>query len=222
MTTGLTLRVSEVFRSLQGEGPSAGTPAHFLRLQGCDVGCHWCDTKYTWDAAGGHEMSLADAFAALQALGDAPLLVVTGGEPLAHPGIERVLAAAVGRWARVEVETSGIAAPAFMHERLHHMWSPKLPGVTERWAETWAHAARFIADPRTWVKLVLSEGDDDQALRLIREHALPRERVLLMPQGMTDAALRARALSLAELCVREGLRLSPRLHVWLWGAKRGV
>src|SRR5262245_42764119 len=49
----ITLQVSELFLSLQGEGPSAGTPAHFLRLQGCDVGCTWCDSKYTWDPAGG-------------------------------------------------------------------------------------------------------------------------------------------------------------------------
>ena len=211
-----------MFRSLQGEGPSAGTPAHFLRLQGCDVGCHWCDTKYTWDAAGGREQTLAETFAALRALGDAPLLVVTGGEPLTHPGIERVLAAAVGQWPRVEVETSGVAPPPFAHERLCHMWSPKLPSVTPRFRETWAHAARFMADPRTSVKLVVSEGDDDDALRLVREHGLPRERVMLMPEGLTDATLRTRALALAELCVREGFRLSPRLHVWLWGAKRGV
>ena len=211
-----------MFLSLQGEGPSAGVPAHFLRLQGCDVGCHCCETKYSWDAAAGRELSLAGAFAELRALGDAPLLVVTGGEPLAHPGIERVLAAAVGQWPRVELETSGSVGPPMQHERLHPMWSPKLPSVTPRWADTWAHAAAFVSDPRTWVKLVLSEGDDEAALRLIREHALPRARVLLMPQGMTDAALRARALSLADLCVREGLRLSPRLHVWLWGAKRGV
>jgi len=211
-----------VFRSLQGEGPSAGSPAHFLRLQGCDVGCHWCDTKYTWDAAGGRERTLAEAFAALRALGEAPLLVVTGGEPLTHFGIERVLAAAVGQWPRVEVETSGVAPPLFAHERLFHMWSPKLPSVTPRFRETWAHAARFMADPRTSVKLVVSEGDDDDALRLVREHGLPRERVMLMPEGLTDATLRTRALALAELCVREGFRLSPRLHVWLWGAKRGV
>lgn len=218
----MTLRVAEVFRSLQGEGPSAGTPAHFLRLQGCAVGCRWCDTKYTWDAAGGRELSLADAFAELRALGAASLLVVTGGEPLAHPGIDRVLAAAVGRWPRVEVETSGIAPPVFTHERLFHMWSPKLPGVTERWAETWAHAARFMADPRTLAKIVVSTGDDEAAVRLVNEYALPRERVMLMPEGLTDAALRERALTLAELCMREGFRLSPRLHVWLWGAKRGV
>ena len=47
------LRLSEVFLSIQGEGPSAGTPAHFIRLQGCDVGCRWCDTKYSWEFSGG-------------------------------------------------------------------------------------------------------------------------------------------------------------------------
>jgi 7-carboxy-7-deazaguanine synthase len=218
----MTLRVSEIFRSLQGEGPSAGTPAHFLRLQGCDVGCRWCDTRYTWDPAGGRPLALADAFAELRALGDAPLLVVTGGEPLQHPGVERLLAAAVGRWPRVEVETSGVEPPPLHHERLAWMWSPKLPGVTGRWAETWAHAARFLADPNTWVKLVVAEGDEPAALDQVRTRALPRERVLLMPEGLTDAAVRTRALALAELCQREGLRLSPRLHVWLWGAKRGT
>jgi 7-carboxy-7-deazaguanine synthase len=218
----MTLRLSETFRSLQGEGPSAGTPAHFLRLQGCDVGCRWCDTRYTWEAAGGRELPLAEALAALRATGDAPLLVVTGGEPLQHPGVDRLLAAAVGQWPRVEVETSGVAPPVLRHGRLAHIWSPKLPGVTERWEETWAHAARFLGDPNTWVKLVVAEGDDGTAVRLVREWALPRERVMLMPEGLTDPAVRARALALAELCQREGLRLSPRLHVWLWGAKRGV
>lgn len=221
-TPTTTLRVAEVFRSLQGEGPSAGTPAHFVRLQGCDVGCAWCDTKYTWDPSLGEARPLPEVLAALHALGDAPLLVVTGGEPLQHPGVERLLAAAVGQWSRVEVETSGIVPPVMSHERLFHMWSPKLPGVTERWADTWAHRARFLADPRTTVKIVVARGAEEDALRLIAEHGLPRERVLLMPEGLTEEAVRERARELAPLCVREGLRLSPRLHVWLWGAKRGV
>ena len=218
----MTLRVAETFRSLQGEGPSAGTPAHFLRLQGCDVGCSWCDTKYSWEGGGGRELSVAGAFAELRALGDAPLLVVTGGEPLSHAGVERLLAAAVGQWPRVEVETSGIAPPPLSHERLHYVWSPKLPSATPRWAETWAHAERFVGDPRTTVKLVVGEHDHDDALRLIQEHRLPRPRVMLMPEGLTDEGVRAGAASLAPLCQREGLRLSPRLHVWLWGAKRGI
>ena len=218
----MTLRVAELFRSLQGEGPSAGTPAHFLRLQGCDVGCTWCDTKYSWDATQGRASTIAEAFSGLRALGDAPLLVVTGGEPLAHPGVDRLLTAALGQWPRVEVETSGSEPPPLAHERLYYVWSPKLPSVTPRWAGTWEHVARFMGDPRTTVKIVVAEGNDDAALQQIREHALPRERVMLMPEGLTDATVRARALALSEVCRREGIRLSPRLHVWLWGAKRGV
>jgi len=217
------IRVSELFHSLQGEGPSAGVPAHFLRLQGCEVGCRWCDTRYTWDAAGGRETTAAAAFAELAALGDADLLVVTGGEPLAHPGIAPLLAAALERWARVEVESSGVAPPPASHPRLHYNLSPKLPSVTPRWSETWAHARAFAADPNTTFKLVIGDApDESDALRLLAEHALPRNRTMLMPEGLTDAALRARAVALAETCRRENLRLSPRLHVWLWGAKRGV
>jgi 7-carboxy-7-deazaguanine synthase len=218
-----TIRVSESFRSLQGEGPSAGSPAHFLRLQGCDVGCRWCDTRYTWDPAGGRETGLEDAFAALAALGPAPLLVVTGGEPLQQPFARECLAAALERWPRVEVETSGIAPPPLAHPRLHYNHSPKLPSATPRWEGTWAHTGAFAADPNTTFKLVVGDDPDEaDALRLVRERALPHERVMLMPEGLTDATLRARGQRLAATCQREGLRLSPRLHVWLWGARRGV
>lgn len=217
------LRVAESFLSLQGEGPSAGTPAHFLRLQGCDVGCRWCDSKYTWDGAGGEATPLDRVLADLRALGDAPLLVVTGGEPLAHPGVRELLAAALGRWPRVEVETSGLRPPPLSHARLGWNCSPKLPSATDRWAETWAHAAAFAADPNTVFKLVVgADPDTHDALRLVAGHALPRGRVVLMPEGLTDAAVRAHALALAEVCKREGLRFGPRLHVWLWGARRGV
>jgi 7-carboxy-7-deazaguanine synthase len=187
------------------------------------VGCRWCDTRYSWDAAGGREVATADAFAELEALGAADLLVITGGEPLAHPGVAGLLATALERWPRVEVETSGILPPPVSHPRLHYNHSPKLPSVTTRWAETWAHAAAFAADPNTTFKLVIGDAPDEaDALSLLARHSLPRNRTVLMPEGLTDEALRTRAVALAETCRRENLRLSPRLHVWLWGAKRGV
>ena len=216
------LRISELFLSLQGEGPSAGTPACFVRLQGCDVGCVWCDTKYSWDSAGGSAMALDDLWSAVEKLGRAPLLVVTGGEPLEQPGLAALLDAAVERWPRVEVETSGIAAPPRSHEHLHYNVSPKLPSATPRWRDTWAHAPAWKAEPRATFKLVVGTSTDwDDACRLIGEHDLPRERVMVMPEGMTDAVLKERAAWLAERCAERGLRLSPRLHVWLWGARRG-
>jgi len=217
------LRLTEIFLSLQGEGPSAGTPAHFLRLQGCDVGCAWCDTKYSWDAEGGREVEPGALWEQARALGAAPLLVVTGGEPLQHPALAAVLDAALERWPRVEVETSGIAPPPRSHPRLHYNVSPKLPSATPRAAETWAHTSAWLAEPRATFKIVVADDADlERFLALQRAHEIPGPRVMLMPEGMTAEVLRERAAWLAPFCVRHGLRMSPRLHVWLWGARRGV
>lgn len=217
------LRVTEIFHSLQGEGPSAGTPAHFIRLQGCGVGCAWCDTKYSWPEEGGEQRTLEEVWAACRALGDAPLLVVTGGEPLEHPGVETLLEQAVERWPRVEVETSGIRPPPLAHPRLHWNVSPKLPSATPRWLETWAHLPAWLAEPNATLKVVVGEDPDlADAERLLAEHRAPAARVMLMPEGMDAAALAERARALAPACRRLGVRMSPRLQVWLWGARRGV
>jgi len=216
-------RVSEVFLSLQGEGPSAGTPAHFIRLQGCTVGCHWCDTRYSWPADGGRETTAAAVFEQARALGAAPLLVVTGGEPLEHPGLASLLEQALERWDRVEVETSGVGPPPLVHPRLFYNVSPKLPSATPRWADTWRFVADWVAEPRATFKLVVGDApDEEDALRLIAEHGLPASRVMLMPEGITDDRVRAHADRVASLCKAHGWRMSPRLHIWMWGAKRGV
>ena len=217
------MRVAEVFLTLQGEGPSAGTPAHFVRLQGCSVGCRWCDTKYSWDPASGHDLDAGALLDQARELGEAPLLVVTGGEPLEVPGLEPLLAEALERWERVEVETSGVAPPPLSHPRLTWNVSPKLPSATPQWERTWAHTAAWLAEPNAVFKIVVGDTPDpDDALRLIARHALPAARVMLMPEGYTDRGLRERSIALAEICKRHGFRLSPRLHVWMWGARRGV
>ena len=218
-----TARVSEIFLSLQGEGPSAGTPAHFLRLQGCTVGCRWCDTRYSWPAEGGRELEPSTIWDQAAELGPAPLLVVTGGEPLEHSGLAELLRQALERWTSVEVETSGILPPPISHPRLRWNVSPKLPSATPRWAESWRHSGAWVAEPRATFKIVVGDPPDpDDVRRLLVEHRVPAGRVMLMPEGMTDEVIRRHALELAELCKREGWRMSPRLHVWLWGARRGV
>lgn len=218
-----TYRIAEVFHSLQGEGPSAGTPAHFVRLQGCDVGCAWCDTKYSWPESGGEARRLDEVWDACRALGEAPMLVVTGGEPLQHAGVETLLEQAAGRWARVEVETSGILPPPFSHPRLFWNVSPKLPSATGRWSETWEHLPAWLAEPNATLKVVVGADPDlADAERLLAEHRVPAARVMLMPEGMTAEVLAERGRELAKACRRLGIRMSPRLHVWLWGPRRGV
>src|SRR5713226_7503377 len=87
-----SLRVSEVFASVQGEGVSVGTPSVFVRLQGCSVGCVWCDTKYSWAASGGYETTL-DALVAQIASLNVENVVITGGEPLEHPAFASIVSA---------------------------------------------------------------------------------------------------------------------------------
>ena len=216
-------RVSEVFLSLQGEGPSAGTPAHFVRLQGCTVGCHWCDTKYAWDAGGGEARPADRIWAQARSLGNADLVVVTGGEPLEHPHLAALLEGALEHWLRVEVETSAIAPPPLSHARLFYNVSPKLPSATPRWSECWRSMAAWVSEPNATFKIVAGDPPDaEDAMRLIDQHGLPATRVMLMPEGITDERVRAHGVALAELCRRRGFRMSPRLHLWLWGAKRGV
>jgi organic radical activating enzyme len=218
-----SMRVSECFLSIQGEGPSAGTPAHFVRLQGCDVGCHWCDSKYTWGTSGGHATTVEETLDEARALGEAPLIVITGGEPLQQDGVYSLIDRALAHWPRVEVETSGIVPPRMSHQRLFWNVSVKLPSVTPRWTETWQHARAWAASPNATFKIVIgTEADRDDAVRLLSEHEVPATRVMLMPEGLTDDAVRSHAALVVEACKRHGFRMSPRLHIWMWGAKRGV
>ncbi len=217
------VRLSEVFLSVQGEGPSAGTPAHFVRLQGCDVGCRWCDTKYAWEGAGGRAIETAALWREAEALGTAPLVVITGGEPLEHSGIDALVEQALARWPRVEVETSGVRPPLPSRPTLHWNVSPKLPSAGGRWQDTWRHIDAWVAAPQATFKLVIGGADDlAEARRRIAAHGLPRERVSYMAEGLTEAALREKSAWLVPACIADGVRLSPRLHVWLWGARRGV
>jgi 7-carboxy-7-deazaguanine synthase len=219
----IAIRVSECFLSIQGEGPAAGTPAHFVRLQGCDVGCHWCDSKYTWGTSGGHASTLDETLDEARALGPAPLLVITGGEPLQHDGVYALIDRALALWPRVEVETSGILPPRMSDEHLFWNVSVKLPSVTPRWSETWQHARAWVAAPNATFKIVVgTDADLEDVVRLLAEHQVPAARVMLMPEGLTDDAVRSNAPRVVEACKRHGFRMSPRLHIWMWGAKRGV
>ena len=101
ITSVIAGRFAECFFSIQGEGATAGVPAVFVRLQGCSVGCGWCDTKYSWDPAGGREQPLG---ALLDEVAAFPCrrVVITGGEPL-----EEVIAADSQTWLRRELEGCG-------------------------------------------------------------------------------------------------------------------
>lgn len=217
-------RVAETFYSIQGEGATAGAPAVFVRLQGCSVGCAWCDTRYSWDPAAGREVELP---ALLDEVAAFPCrrVVITGGEPLESPLFAPLVTALAGRGYAIEVETSGtLEPPADVDGGIQWNVSLKLSGsgVAEHVRINPAAIRAFLARGAWW-KLVVSErGEIGEVLHLAERFALPRERVLLQPEGLRAEELAARTPWLVELCKAHGFRFSPRLHILIWGARRGV
>ena len=224
----------EIFASLQGEGPSAGRPSVFVRLSNCNLACAWCDTAYTWRFAGpdrferkANQMVLSERDTAERISAfSGNRLVVTGGEPLLQsPALAKLLALLPSM--HVEIETNGTVAPPPALDRQVHQYnvSPKLAhsGNPAALALIPERLAAFAADPRAFFKFVIATpGDVAEVLALAATYAIPRERLFVMPEGTDSATLLTRARWLAEICAREGLRLSDRLHIHLYGDTRGT
>lgn len=230
--TPATLVVAEVFGpTFQGEGPSAGRLAMFVRLGRCNLDCAWCDTPYTWDwtrhdpAEELRTRTVDDVAAQLNGIG-APLLVVTGGEPLLQQGgLERLLACTRQAGWRTEIETNGTVAPRPGLLALVDGWnvSPKLansgiatarrikPDVLQTLAATGRAAAKFV---------VTAPGDLDEVAAIADAGDL--RDVWIMPEATDGETLARRLQELAPLVLARGWNLSNRLHVALWGDARGV
>lgn len=217
-------RIAETFYSIQGEGATAGLPAIFVRLQGCTVGCGWCDTKYSWDPAAGREVDLP---ALLDEVAAFPCrrVVITGGEPLESALFFPLATALTTRRYVVEVETSGTRAPATEADA-GIQWNVSLKlagsGVPEDTRVNPVAIRAFLVRGAWWKFVVTEPGEIGEVLRLAERFALPSERVLLQPQGLRAEELSARTPWLVEACKAHGFRFSPRLHILIWGARRGV
>ena len=218
----MRLRVSEIFTSVQGEGPSVATPSVFVRLQGCSVGCAWCDTKYSWDAGRGEELTLESVLRRVKDAGPRNV-VVTGGEPLEHPALVPLVSALHALSRRIEIETAGVAMPP---DLAVDQWNVSLKlahsGVPLERRLIAAAIERF-RDLGAWFKFVVGdERDLDEVLAIQSRHALPSERILLMPLGLRREEQESLMPDVISWCTRHDFRFSPRLHILVWGPRRGV
>lgn len=229
------MRVSEIFESIQGEGPRAGTPSVFLRLADCNLCCRWCDTPYSWDwrryDRGAEATELVVPEVAKRLLASAHRnLVVTGGEPLLQQdALAELLAELAPQRERlhVELETAGTLAPSAGLRRAVDAWnvSPKLEnsGNRERARHRPEALRAFAALGNAWFKFVVEGACDWFEIRaLLAKYAVPRSRVLLMPQATTRPQLLERSVGVAALCRAHGVRFGPRLQVALWESRRGI
>lgn len=224
------MKIAEIFYSIQGEGALIGTPSVFIRTSGCNLRCVWCDTPYTSWAPEGEERSLDSIVQEVERYG-ASHVVVTGGEPMIAPGIDEL----THRLSQhVTIETAGTVdasvrcdlmsiSPKLAHSTPHQRdggrWAQQherlryQPEVLKRLIQLYPYQLKFVlADP----------GDLAQVRAIVEETGAARSRVLLMPEGVDAGSLAERGRWLAEICKREGFRFTPRLHIELWGNRRGV
>ncbi|GAA0902689.1 7-carboxy-7-deazaguanine synthase QueE [Virgisporangium aurantiacum] len=231
-----SLLLSETFVSLQGEGPSSGERAVFVRLAGCNLTCTWCDTRYSWDwdrYDPAVETSIVDpkllaADLDRRAGPHTRLVVLTGGEPLLQqPAVVTLLTALRARRpdVRCEVETNGTVAPAEALVPLVYRFvvSPKLTHAGSAAARVRPQTLRALLDlPRSVLKIVLDgPGDLPQVASLAATARTTPDRIWLMPRATTTAELLIGMRTLAGLAVDNGFNLSGRTHILLWGDVRG-
>jgi 7-carboxy-7-deazaguanine synthase len=222
------LKIAELFYSLQGEGSLVGVPSFFIRTSGCNLRCAWCDTPYTsWNPEGAE----VTVDAILDELGRYPArhAVVTGGEPMIAPQIVELTERLRGAGIHITIETAGTVFKPVACDLMSI--SPKLSNSTPQGAVAAQHERlriqletlkRLMTGNAYQLKFVIARPEDvEEACALIRDLEAPRERVILMPEGVEAEALRERSCWLAEICKAQGFRFSPRLHVELWGNRRG-
>lgn len=224
------LFVSEIFDSLQGEGPSQGAPCSFLRLAGCNLTCKWCDTDYSWNWRKYRvrdETQTLTVDELVSRFAQTKRLVITGGEPLLQQRALSQLLAALPQKLIVEVETNGTIAPSPALSERVNQWnvSPKLAhgGDSESRRIVPKALAALRSTQRAWLKLVVNDEESDlgEVERLLAQHEWPKERVYLMPQCRTAQELAAATPALVETCIRDGYHFTGRLHLTVWSGKRG-
>ena len=225
------MKIAELFYSLQGEGALVGVPSVFIRTSGCNLRCVWCDTPYTSWSPEGADLSLDQILVEVQSY-PARHVVVTGGEPMIAPEIIPLTKRLRRLGLHITIETAGTVYKPVACDLMSI--SPKLanstPVAEQRWAaqhdrlrSDLGALSQLLARYDYQLKFVVQARRDLEELRaLLARLEADRSRVILMPEGTDRETLRERGVWLAAICKAEGFRFSPRLHIDLYGNRRGV
>ena len=224
------MRLSEIFYSVQGEGVLAGVPSVFVRTTGCNLRCSWCDTPYTSWKPEGEEVSLDAIVDRVAAYAAARHVVITGGEPMIANDVVELSERFRARSLHITFETAGtVFAPVacdlmsispklanstpdgVFHDR--HEQLRLQPEVLRRLTREYDYQLKFV---------VAREADLAEVQLIAKMLNAPADKVILMPEGISSETLSERGAWIAELCKTNGYRFGPRLHVYLYGNRRGV
>lgn len=212
-----SLKITEIFRSVQGESSYVGLPTTFVRLTGCPLRCVYCDTAYAF--SGGQRLSFEQIVARLEEL-QAPYVCITGGEPLAQKPVFALMALLADKGYKLSLETSGAFPIENVDERVKIIWDVKTPASGEASKQDWSGILHLKKHDE--VKFVIADRHDyDWALQIIKErlaHIAP-ENILFSPSYQVLSLM-----TLADWMVTEKIpyRLQHQFHKTIWGEKAGV
>ena len=208
-----SLRVTEIFLSVQGESSHAGRPCAFVRLTGCPMRCVWCDSEYTF--TGGERMSFEEIFARLDGFG-VRLVEITGGEPLAQKECFEFVRQLIEKDYEVLIETGGFVSTENLDHRASVILDVKCPASGEMERNHWPNLERLNPD-QDEVKFVVEDLNDlDFAKSIISKYDLAsRTKEILISPVFGSPATR----QIAEEVSRCGLpvRLNMQIHKYIWG-----
>ncbi|MDN3517070.1 7-carboxy-7-deazaguanine synthase QueE [Aquisalimonas lutea] len=214
--TAVRLRITEIFHSLQGEARTVGWPTVFVRLTGCPLRCHYCDTAYAFH--GGETRSLPEILATVQGYGSRHV-TVTGGEPLAQrKGCHALLQALVDAGHEVSLETSGAMDIDGIDPRVSRVVDIKTPGSGEQARNRWENLELLNGNDQ--VKFVICDrADYEWARQVIADHRLAERCEVLISPSFGQVAAR----DLADWVVADALpvRFQLQLHKLVWGDEPG-
>jgi 7-carboxy-7-deazaguanine synthase len=210
------LRVTEIFRSIQGESTHAGRPCAFVRLTGCPMRCVWCDSEYTF--TGGEHISIDDILAQVSAM-NCRLVEVTGGEPLAQREAFTLIKRLCDAGYEVLIETGGYVSTENVDERAKLILDVKCPASGESERNHWPNLLALRADRDEIKFVIVDRADWDYAQDVIARFDLEHRAhaILISPVwGQTD--LQALAGWVAASGGGRNLRMQLQLHKMIWGA----
>ncbi len=228
------MRISEIFYSIQGEGRLAGTPSVFIRTSGCNLRCVWCDTPYTSWRPEGSSWPIEKILRLVEAQ-PTRHVVITGGEPLLAGEIEALTEELTRREKHITIETAGTIFKPVRCDLLS--LSPKLANSTpwRRERGKFAHMheehrlnlpvlQKYLDGYDYQLKFVVEDKKDFAEIGTLIEQLnnIDPARVLIMAQGTRKQQLAEKARWIVGQCLRHGYGFTPRLHIELFGNRRGT
>lgn len=212
-----SLRITEIFYSLQGEARTVGLPTVFVRLTGCPLRCTYCDSEYAF--YGGERMAITDILAEVAKF-NPRFVCVTGGEPLAQPNCLPLLTALCDAGFDVSLETSGAMDVSEVDARVSRVMDLKAPSSGEAAKNRYENIP--LLSKHDQVKFVLGSGEDYEWAKFKLDEYQLVERVGDVLFSPVFDAIGEREL--ADWIVRDNLpvRFQVQLHKHLWGDKPGV